>query len=29
VTVTLHFWSGAKVNYYVTKSGNTVTGTTA
>jgi endoglucanase len=28
VTVTLHFWSGAKVSYHVTKSGNTVTGTT-
>ncbi|NKE62559.1 cellulase family glycosylhydrolase [Lentzea sp. PSKA42] len=29
VTLTFHFWSGAKVNYYVTKSGSAVTGTTA
>jgi len=29
VTLTLHFWSGATVAYYVTKSGSTVTGTTA
>ncbi|HEY0001871.1 MAG TPA: X2-like carbohydrate binding domain-containing protein, partial [Actinoplanes sp.] len=29
VTLTLHFWSGATVTYYVTKSGTTVTGTTA
>ncbi|MCY1143301.1 cellulase family glycosylhydrolase [Actinoplanes sp. Pm04-4] len=29
VTLTLHFWSGAKVTYYVTKSGSTVTGATA
>ena len=29
VTLTLHFWSGAKVSYYVTKSGSTVTGATA
>ncbi|WP_127502044.1 cellulase family glycosylhydrolase [Actinoplanes solisilvae] len=25
-TLTLHFWSGAKLTYYVTKSGSTVTG---
>jgi len=29
VTLTLHFWSGNLVTYYVTKSGPTVTGTTA
>ncbi|MCZ4101722.1 cellulase family glycosylhydrolase [Streptomyces sp. So13.3] len=29
VTVTFHFWSGAKVTYYVTKSGSTVTGKTS
>ncbi len=29
VTLTLHFWSGAQVTYYVTKSGTTVTGTTS
>ncbi len=29
VTLTLHFWSGAKVTYYVTKSGSTVTGAMA
>ncbi|GAA0390082.1 hypothetical protein Acor_46690 [Acrocarpospora corrugata] len=29
VTLTLHFWSGATVTYYVTKSGTTVTGTTS
>ncbi|MFG2652481.1 cellulase family glycosylhydrolase [Streptomyces sp. NPDC048436] len=29
VTLTFHFWSGAKVTYYVTKSGSTVTGTTS
>ncbi|MGI5174782.1 cellulase family glycosylhydrolase [Dactylosporangium sp. CA-152071] len=29
VTLTFHFWSGTKVTYYVTKSGSTVTGTTA
>jgi endoglucanase len=28
VTLVLHFWSGATVTYYVTKSGTTVTGTT-
>lgn len=27
VTLTFHFWSGAAVTYYVTKSGRTVTGT--
>ncbi|WP_030937076.1 cellulase family glycosylhydrolase [Streptomyces sp. NRRL S-646] len=27
VTLTFHFWSGAKVIYHVTKTGNTVTGT--
>ncbi|MGK5682902.1 cellulase family glycosylhydrolase [Actinoplanes sp. URMC 104] len=29
VTLTLHFWSGAKLSYTVTKSGSTVTGATA
>jgi endoglucanase len=29
VTLTLHYWSGATVTYYVTKSGTSVTGTTA
>ncbi|MDP4501713.1 cellulase family glycosylhydrolase [Nonomuraea turcica] len=29
VTLTLHFWSGATVTYYVTKSGTAVTGTTS
>ncbi|MDX3695829.1 cellulase family glycosylhydrolase [Streptomyces europaeiscabiei] len=29
VTLTFHFWSGAKVTYYVTKSGSTVTGSPA
>ncbi|MEU0671980.1 cellulase family glycosylhydrolase [Streptomyces sp. NPDC006172] len=29
VTLTFHFWSGASVTYHVTKSGSTVTGTTA
>jgi endoglucanase len=29
VTLTFHFWSGALVTYYVTKTGTTVTGTTA
>ncbi|MDX3130009.1 cellulase family glycosylhydrolase [Streptomyces europaeiscabiei] len=29
VTLTFHFWSGAKVTYYVTKSGSTVTGSAA
>lgn len=29
VTLKFHFWSGAIVTYYVTKSGSTVTGTTA
>ena len=29
VTLTLHFWSGAKLTYYVTRSGSTVTGSTA
>ncbi|WP_434742053.1 cellulase family glycosylhydrolase [Micromonospora sp. SH-82] len=29
VTLTFHFWSGATVTYHVTKSGSTVTGTTA
>jgi len=28
VTLTLHFWSGNQVTYYVTKSGTTITGTT-
>jgi endoglucanase len=28
VTLTLHFWSGAKLTYYVTKSGSAVTGST-
>ncbi|MER5620704.1 hypothetical protein ABT061_06615, partial [Streptosporangium sp. NPDC002544] len=28
VTLTLHFWSGTTVTYFVTKSGSTVTGTT-
>jgi endoglucanase len=28
VTLTLHFWSGATVTYYVTRSGSAVTGTT-
>ncbi|MCK2244613.1 MULTISPECIES: cellulase family glycosylhydrolase [unclassified Crossiella] len=27
VTLTFHYWSGAKVTYYLTKSGGTVTGT--
>jgi carbohydrate binding protein with CBM46 domain len=26
VTLTLHFWSGATVTYYVTRSGDAVTG---
>ncbi|MBK3575503.1 cellulase family glycosylhydrolase [Streptomyces sp. MBT65] len=29
VTLTFHFWSGASVTYHVTKSGSSVTGTTA
>ncbi|MEU4449241.1 cellulase family glycosylhydrolase [Actinosynnema sp. NPDC050801] len=29
VTLTFHYWSGDKVTYYVTKSGTSVTGTTA
>ncbi|MPY56941.1 cellulase family glycosylhydrolase [Streptomyces spongiae] len=29
VTLTFHFWSGASTTYYVTKSGSSVTGTTA
>ncbi|WP_051722613.1 cellulase family glycosylhydrolase [Streptomyces albus] len=29
VTLTFHYWSGATVTYYVTRSGTTVTGTTA
>lgn len=29
VTLTFHFWSGATATYYVTKSGGTVTGSTA
>lgn len=29
VTLTFHFWSGATVTYQVTKSGDSVTGTTA
>nr|WP_229688687.1 cellulase family glycosylhydrolase [Micromonospora yangpuensis] len=29
VTLTFHFWSGATVTYHVTRSGDTVTGTTA
>ncbi|MEJ2853719.1 MULTISPECIES: cellulase family glycosylhydrolase [unclassified Saccharothrix] len=29
VTLTFHYWSGEKLTYYVTKSGTTVTGTTA
>lgn len=29
VTLTFHYWSGVKVTYRVTKSGSTVTGTTA
>lgn len=29
VTLTLHFWSGAILTYYVTKSGTTTTGTTS
>lgn len=29
VTLTFHFWSGASVTYHVTKTGSTVTGTTA
>ncbi|XVV00465.1 cellulase family glycosylhydrolase [Actinosynnema sp. CA-248983] len=29
VTLTFHYWSGAKLTYYVTKSGSAVTGTTA
>jgi endoglucanase len=29
VTLTFHYWSGAKVTYYVTKSAGAVTGTTA
>ncbi|URN14104.1 hypothetical protein LUW77_30460 [Streptomyces radiopugnans] len=29
VTLTFHYWSGAKVTYHVTKSGTSVTGTAA
>jgi endoglucanase len=29
VTLTFHYWSGAAVTYYVTRSGSTVTGTTS
>ncbi|MEJ2859439.1 MULTISPECIES: cellulase family glycosylhydrolase [unclassified Saccharothrix] len=29
VTLTFHYWSGARVTYYITKSGSTVTGTTS
>ncbi|MFI1733244.1 cellulase family glycosylhydrolase [Streptomyces acidicola] len=29
VTLTFHFWSGALVTYYVTRTGDTLTGTTA
>ncbi|MEU6424458.1 cellulase family glycosylhydrolase [Microbispora sp. NPDC046973] len=29
VTLTFHFWSGAQVTYYITKSGTTVTGGTS
>jgi endoglucanase len=29
VTLTFYYWSGAKTTYTVTKSGTTVTGTTA
>lgn len=29
VTLTFHFWSGATVTYHVTKSGTSITGTTA
>ncbi|NKE61842.1 cellulase family glycosylhydrolase [Lentzea sp. PSKA42] len=29
VTLTFHYWSGTKVTYYITKSGNTVTGAIA
>ncbi|MFC0626283.1 cellulase family glycosylhydrolase [Kribbella deserti] len=29
VTLTFHYWSGTKLTYYITKSGTTVTGTTA
>jgi aryl-phospho-beta-D-glucosidase BglC (GH1 family) len=29
VTLTFHYWSGTQVTYYVTRSGSTVTGTTA
>jgi hypothetical protein len=29
VTLTLHFWSGARVTYYVTKNGTSVTGSTS
>lgn len=29
VTLTFHYWSGAKLTYYVTKSGSSVTGTTS
>ncbi|WP_086666124.1 cellulase family glycosylhydrolase [Lentzea kentuckyensis] len=29
VTLTFHYWSGAEVTYHVTRSGSTVTGTTA
>lgn len=29
VTLTFHYWSGVKLTYHVTKSGSTVTGTTA
>ncbi|PWK85581.1 aryl-phospho-beta-D-glucosidase BglC (GH1 family) [Lentzea atacamensis] len=29
VTLTFHYWSGAKVDYYISKSGSAVTGTTA
>jgi endoglucanase len=28
VTLTFHFWSGATETYYLTKTGDTVTGTT-
>ncbi|WP_166661488.1 hypothetical protein [Paractinoplanes brasiliensis] len=29
VTLTLHFWSGAKLTYYVTRAGSSVTGATS
>ncbi|GGO27441.1 hypothetical protein GCM10010116_54980 [Microbispora rosea subsp. aerata] len=29
VTLTFHFWSGARTTYYITKSGTTVTGSTS